>query len=699
MPTLEPVDFDPFADTPAPSSAPSDSGGVTVEPGSDGKPTRIIMHFGNAQPKYEPVDHDPFATDLKSTAIDVGKSLAAGVGKGVAGIVGLPGLAAEYGARGIDRASRAVGNLVGADVPKREDRDVTYGPDAAQKVIEEGVGPIPGTGKFHEPETTAGHYAETAGEFIPSALVGPGNIAGRLLTQAVLPGLASEAAGQISKGTDFEVPARVAAGVITGGAGAILSRPSAAQNIIRGQLGDGITEAHIDAAEQLIRDAQQRGINLSYPEALSQAAGRPVLTETQRVIESSPETRPHMQAFYGERPQQFDQGALDALQPIAPGTPNPSSIGRAASEAANDHLTDVRQTINRAAQPYYDAAEQVVLSPQEMAAVRQIPGFQDAANAVRNNPQLNWRVAHLPDESVGFLNEVKKQFDQAAENAGSRFNPMANHQVQSSNEMAASAVRQIGEVASPEYQTALEIGRRGREQFLQPLMDGPLGKIANKPDTKKVINILFPSNPLPNSHHEISDAVGVLARRNPWAARQLVRAHVEQTFNEATRGLQSGANQFGPASFAKELAGNVQQRENLQAAIQALPHGDDLWRGFERFLEIAEATRYRQTVGSKTAFNEAERRALAASNKGRELVKLGASPGKWWTAVNDKLSSWQLGRNLDELAQIFTSPDSAPLLRRIVRMPPASNEAGVVMARLIAQSEQSIRKKPDTSRP
>lgn len=626
-----------------------------------------------------------------ATAKDVGKSLVAGVGKGLTALVGLPGDVAEYGARGIDRASRAVGDLIGVDVPKRDDRAPTYGSADTQKAVESV------TGEFHKPETTAGHYAETIGEFAPAALAGPGGIVRKLALGAALPGAASEAAGQATAGTDIEPFARAGAGLLAGGAGALLSRPGNAAQAIRHQLPEGVTEAHVNEAERLVQEAQARGINLSYPEALSQAAGRPVLTETQRILESAPETRSRMQEFYGERPQQFDQAALDAFHPIAPGTAAPSSIGRAASDAAQEELTGVRQTINAAAEPHYQAAEAVTLTPQEMALVRQIPGFREARDAVRNSPQLNRYVAHLPDNSVGFLNEVKKHFDIAAENAGSKFNPMRNHQVQATHEAAASAVKQIGELLSADYQTALEIGRRGRQQFLQPLLDGPLGKIADKPDTKKAISVLFPSNPLPNSHNEVATAVSALSRRNPWAATQLVRAYAEQTFNEATRSLQSGANQFGPASFAKAIVGNPQQRENLRAAIESLPNGHAIWEGFDRFLEVAEATRYRQSIGSKTAFNERDLKALSASGLGKELAATGASPGKWWTVVKDKVDKWQLGSNLNELARIFTDPQSAALLRRIVRMPPRSHEAGFAAARLILQAEQAARKPGDTA--
>lgn len=673
----------------------------------------------------------PVAKTTSETAKDVGKSLVAGVGKGIAGLVGLPGLAAEYGARGIDRASRAVGDVIGVDVPKREDREVDYGPESVQKAMESV------TGEFHKPQTTAGHYAETVGEFVPAVAAGPGGVVRRLALGAVVPGVASEAAGQATKGTGYEVPARLAAGLTAGGVGAALSRPSSAQQLLRGQLPEGITEQHVANAERMIQEANARGINLSWPEALSQSAGRPVLTETQRMVESSPETRSQMQEFFGGRPQQFDRAALDAFHPVAPGTSNPSQIGPQIRDAANETIGDVRKAINKAAEPHYQAAEGVLLTdtpprsvrtlgditsegpvrashairaattqeaielaPTEMSHVRSIPGWTEARDAIRNNPQLNSYVAHLPDNSVGFLNEVKKYFDQQGKNASSKFNQGANQQVSAVHEKAASAVKQIAELKSPEYAAALEIQRQARQQYLDPLLQGPLGRLSKKDvTTQKAINTLFPTSPLPNSHNEVHDAVSVLAQRNPWAARQLVRAYAEQTFNEATRSLQSGANQFGPANFAKAIVGNPQQRENLRAAIEALPNGQQLWQGFDRFLEIAEATRYRQTIGSKTAFNDAERKAMSASNLGREAIKTGASPGKWWTIVSDKIDRWSLGRNLDEIARIFTEPQSAALLTRIVRMPPASNEAGAAVARLIAQSVQSANKPKEPARP
>jgi hypothetical protein len=66
--------------------------------------------------------------------------------------------------------------------------------------------------------------------------------------------------------------------------------------------------------------------------------------------------------------------------------------GTEASEAAGNTINGVRQQINHAAEPFYQASEGILLTPAEMTHVRAIPGWTEARDAVRNNEQLNWRV-------------------------------------------------------------------------------------------------------------------------------------------------------------------------------------------------------------------------------------------------------------------------------------------------------------------
>jgi plasmid stabilization system protein ParE len=82
----------------------------------------------------------------------------------------------------------------------------------------------------HTPETTAGEYARTVGQFAPN-LLSPGSF-GRRVAQTVVPALLSETAGQVTKGTEAEPYARAAAGLAGGiatmGRGAGAPKPAPA---------------------------------------------------------------------------------------------------------------------------------------------------------------------------------------------------------------------------------------------------------------------------------------------------------------------------------------------------------------------------------------------------------------------------------------------------------------------------------------
>lgn len=620
---------------------------------------------------------------------DVAKSAVSGVAKGVIGLAGLPSDLAELGARGIDIASRYVGDKLGVDVaPRTPDQSPRFGGADLRKRVE-GV-----TGPLYDPKTTAGEYAGTIGEFAPAALLGPGGVASRA-AQVVVPAVVSETAGQATKGTAAEPYARFG-GALAGGVGtAIVVRPRGAAAAAREQLPEGITPQMVTAAEQLIDDAAQQGIRLAWPEALSQVAGRPVLTNAMRHLEAAPQTEARMAEFFGNRPQAVGNAARQNFDQVAPPNNAPSTIGPAVGETAENAINDVRGGINRATEPNYAAAANVRLNPQEMARVRALPGYKEARAAVRNDPQLNRHVANLPDDSVGFLNEVKKYLDTAAENAAAPVNQQRNMQRSAGYGLDAEDVRNAGTRASDDYAYALHTQQQLRSQYLEPLLQGPLGKIASKDTTtQNAINALFPSAPLANSADEIATTVGALAHRSPRVARDLVRAHLEGTFNETAQALQSGANQAGGAKFRAVLIGNRQQAENLEAAVRALPNGDQIWPGFNRFLEVLEATGTRQNIGSRTAYNAELLKGQSASGLIGETSKAVANPLRGAQFLADKYERWRLGRNLNELADLLTNPASAGRLRAIARMPVNSNQALVLAGRIAATTGASRETKP-----
>ena len=180
-----------------------------------------------------PIEQAPAASNQ---AADIAKSGGIGLVKGTIGLAGAP---SDYGPQ-----SRAAGGFVADQLgisPETQSKIGTgfdwarktglLGPIAALGNVTPGSGAIQSTvekrtGKFYEPKTTAGQYAQTVGEFLPSAALGPGG-APRKVAGAVISGLGSEAAGQAAEAGGLGPTASAAARM----AGAALA-PAAAERLV-----------------------------------------------------------------------------------------------------------------------------------------------------------------------------------------------------------------------------------------------------------------------------------------------------------------------------------------------------------------------------------------------------------------------------------------------------------------------------------
>jgi hypothetical protein len=662
-------------------------------------------------PKASADSWDAFPEANGVTASGLGKAGLTGIAKGVIGLAGAPGDIAELAKTGADYVASKLPDIPAPADDSMLGRAAKFLRDESAKTAnlpaaQAGSGDLPGsyapptsaqlqgsvenTGLLHTPANQAEADAQTVGEFVPAALAGPGGLIRKGITQVAIPAAASITAGRFSDQNPY-VKALVA--FLAGGVAVGMSGPSSAEQVLRAKLPASITEQDITRAGQLIEHGRQRGVTLTWPEALTRVTGQPVLTDTQRILESHGQTRPAMQEFFADRPGQVDRAARGELdRSFGPAAQDPSMLGPEASRAAETTLNGVRGAINRATRPSYDAAGQTLVPAQVHAAMRDDPLFVEALDTVRNDPARNANIRTQSDRSVAVYDAVKKELEERAQRASNPVQPGHSQAVSSATGQMADTVRNVAIAADRQavggpgmvsnYETALHDQAALRRQYLEPLQRGPLGKIADQPDTRRVINALFPSNPLPASEGEIRDAVGALVQHRPRVAEQLVRAHAEMVFNEAARELQGGASHFSGAKFAKLIAGNSQQRANLQAAIEALPNGRARWQGFEQLLDIMSATGARQPKGSLTAFNELEVQSM--SNSGlASLAAKGASPGKWMSFANDTFKAWSLGRNLDQLARILTSPNSGQALRNIVRIPARSDRALMMAGRII----------------
>ncbi len=137
--------------------------------------------------------------------LDTAKSVGSGLVKGAIGLAGLPGDVGRLIDMGLEKISGPK-----KDIPEEEQSTLhkivnAMGPPSSSD-IQHGVEKL--TGKFHEPESTSGDYAQTIAEFAPG-LAGGGSLV-RKGVGVLSSGAASEAAGQATKGTALEPYARVA---------------------------------------------------------------------------------------------------------------------------------------------------------------------------------------------------------------------------------------------------------------------------------------------------------------------------------------------------------------------------------------------------------------------------------------------------------------------------------------------------------
>jgi hypothetical protein len=649
----------------------------------------------------------------QSAAQDVGKSAVSGAVKGVTGFLGLPGTVGGLLEQGGGALGERVGNLVmrgewrGSTPQERATLDAKINQGMPQGLRERIGSPtdyVSGeglqraveavTGPLYKPQTTAGEFAGTISEFGTGAIAGGARTAANVLKYGALPGFASEAAGQATKGTAFEAPARIAAGVGVGLGAALLSRPGSAAQVIQQAVGGPVDDATVARMTALMDDAARQGVQLTPIEALRQVTdgGFRRLGTTQRLVENSEGGAPIMDAFMAQRPGQVANAARQQFDAISPNAPNPITTGVAVRNAAQGAISDTQGAINAATRPAYQAAEAVRVPQQQFQQLTADPLFARTLAAIRSDPALNRTIAGLPDDAVGTIDLVIRRMDELARNARVPGQASTSNLVAKNLDDASAPALQVAEAAAPSYAQANAAQRQLRGQYLEPLNEGPVGRLSQTTDVAQQGRAILPNQPQAGQADVSRQAVQQLVRKDANAARDLVRSHAESTFNEAIQNNIPGANQFGGAKFASTIAGNPEQRATLQAAVEALPGGKTTWQGFNNFLEVMEATGKRLPIGSETAFNATATEQLARGGVKQAI----GGPVRF---IQEKFQQWQLGNNTAELARLLTDPRAAGLFGRIIREPVDSAAARNLTARLIQLGERGLSTTTEAGKP
>lgn len=153
---------------------------------------------------------------LLDQAADIGGAAAAGIGRGAAGLIGLPGTLGDFGRDAMDTAMAASDWALGYGWKKTDQKPSPF----SGAGLTAGLSTVTGGASDYKGDSTAAQFAGAVGEALPGAALAPGGATlGNLLLYGALPGAAGEAAARGAEmaggGDTIQSAARFGAGVLS----------------------------------------------------------------------------------------------------------------------------------------------------------------------------------------------------------------------------------------------------------------------------------------------------------------------------------------------------------------------------------------------------------------------------------------------------------------------------------------------------
>lgn len=438
---------------------------------------------------------------------------------------------------------------------------------------------------------------------------------------------------------------------------------------IVGQRAAGVTQQQYDQAAKLINDAKtQFGVDLTPAEAIQAVTkGATGLGDLQRLMEQSRGGSQMFTQFMSQRPESISQAVERKLDQIAPALANPSRLEPEARRIAEDILESVATMRTRATQPYYGSMRDqevtqnvvagVVKDLRELAAKDQTgkiiapvlnqleslliktPGRGPTPPGPRTTPEGMKAIKvqepgkpAVPEEYITDVNslELARQFMREKSSV-----PLYGVEGVSKNQ---SAELQKGLKSLYErLENNVPALAQGRQEFarISRLVDdfeaSVTGKFAKAETYEAQRAALFPKGEavIPGQQGEIQRAFESIQARTvqpprmklpdvqlpPVVSRglgpQLVRQELESIADRTASALTSRGipNEYAGAAFQAAIQRYPQQYQNTLAAMRGAGLGAEV-PGFERLMNVLQATGYRRPAGSDTARNLSVTEAL-----------------------------------------------------------------------------------------
>lgn len=551
-----------------------------------------------------------------------------------------------------------------------------------------------------EAETTAGRIGQTAVEFGVGSMLGTSlpSLA-RNATMGAVSGLASGGAGEAARGTSLETPARIlgALGPPTAAAGLGALRNRAVRNSVVPALRE-TTPTQADAAARLMRQAEEVGSPITLPEAIQGATGQANrgLTAAQDVASNSVGGSRVMAPFLDRREAGARRAATDFVERVTPVSPEVTQAPGRLQAAAEAELAAVRAARSQTVAPFYEAAAAQALEPARLPRVQALttkarddllalaqqdqsgllaPTFRRLAESLDGPAR-----AQAPDwDSILNASRDIRDSMRALRQAGQ---PALARTIGTKGENIVRHLRNNLKMVVPEFRVADAQYVRLTEDLVLPTERGLIGAMAGTDNAATQRGLLFPQSPMaggtPVLPQDVADAVARLSGAAPTrarvglndmqAARDLLGAELRSRLDEAMRVTATGQPDRIGARIAARMQPTAARTDALDAAMRALPGGDQAADGFKRIMEVLGAQTFAPGANSLTA-----RRTEAIRGMGGMTLR----PREW---VRD----WILNANTESLARALTTPEGFHRLRAIAAIDGAARREAAIRALLSA---------------
>lgn len=541
-------------------------------------------------------------------------------------------------------------------------------------------------------------YVSGFGTRTAAAVVGnaPEAVGGAVGTFAAAPVIGSTAGAVGARGLKraiagavFDEPQTIAGNVqdlATEGAlnlGSGLAGKGVAKVLDRGKTVDFSPTNRAAAEATRLRVKQNTGIDLD----LAQASGDRKLISLRAYSARYPgKSAELIQAADEAAEGQFEAATNRVLDMIA--TSKPEEIaGSAGVTAADMVIAAAKAKRDAAVKPFYDQARGVTLSGDVVSELGKDPLVARAAKRVAKDPVYQRQLDGLPENSVGYWQQVKRNLDAGYERSIGSGNRTAAREY-------ADAAKQVNEkiaAASPEYAQANKHYAQATRDIVEPLENsvvGVLAKVKNPKAATAAAKIFSDPNVTPG---QIAQARTLISKQDPEAWDGLVRQWLGQAFNRAMKETQTGDVVNPAGKFRQAVFGSPKDRAKAQAM---LPQGAA--KDFEELMFAAEKLASTPIAGSNT---------MRDTEIKEQLQGTGAVVFRWLTtprqAVREAAEQRALEQGTVAITEALLDPAKRSQLRRVVKMKPSTRQAilissivGGQAATKAAADEFSVDRKP-----